>query len=347
MITIVLPVHNGGALLRRCIESLAKQDSAPGSFELVILDNHSTDGALEALHILPGDIPRRVIGSERLLPIEQNWARILEVPSAREFITTIGHDDALDPGFIRTMSRVLQESPTIRLLFAHFRLIDENDGVIRPCLPMSTWESAGQFLAGRLTHIRDSFGTGYVTRFADYREAGGIPPYAKLLYADDALWLKLAQPSGIHILEEQLFSYRLHTTSTAHTRDAAVWLDAFSKYVEYLETSSASDPGVRRALTTYGPGYAKALALHRMTLEATNANTANEPARADVIAGWRALYRRVSKLAGKAEPFHDEPDELAFSLWANEHALTRQLYARRAGRAMLRRLRKATRSRAT
>src|SRR5262249_42523929 len=147
--------------------------------------------------------------------------------------TLIGHDDTLDPEFIRHTHAILRECPDVRLLLTHFRLIDQDDRVIRPCAPMAPSETAAQFLAGRLARIRDSFGTGYVMRFDDYRDVGGIPDYAKLLYADDALWMMLARRSRIRILPEECFSYRLHGTSASHTLDSSLTLRAFSRYVDF------------------------------------------------------------------------------------------------------------------
>ena len=219
MITVVLPVHNGGRHLRVCIESLARQDAPPGSFEVVVLDNKSTDGSLEALRLLPDTIPRRVFESDRFLEIEQNWARILELPDVRELMTMVGHDDAFDPHFIRTTSAAMRAEPDTKLLLTHFRLIDTDGQPIRSCRPMNAYESPAEYLSSRLEGTRDSYGTGYVFRFEDYRRVGGIPLYARLIYADDALWLSLARQSHIRILADECFSYRLHLSSMQNVRD--------------------------------------------------------------------------------------------------------------------------------
>jgi hypothetical protein len=341
MITIVLPVHNGGTLLRRCIESIARQDCPPETFEVVVLDNCSSDGALDALHLLPPGIPRRVVGSERLLPIEQNWARIRELSGVGSFITIVGHDDLFDAGFIRIMSRTLEEEPDVRLLYSHFRLIDDAERTIRPCLPMGASESAGQFLAGRLARTRDSFGTGYVVRFDDYRDVGGIPPYAKLMYADHTLWLTLARRSRIRILEEQSFSYRLHAANTSQTRESGLILRAFSDYLAFLGTQVSEDAGVLRALATYGPGYVESLAAHWIWEEAARANRADEPMHAGVVDGWRDVHRRVLRLVGRTDSPREVPPEVAFSIWANERPLRRRLWTTKPGRAMMRGVRAA------
>jgi glycosyltransferase involved in cell wall biosynthesis len=334
MITVVLPVHNGGRHLRECLESLARQDAPPGSFDVVILDNHSTDGSLEALRLLPDGIPRRVYESDHFLEIEQNWARIRELQCMRDFITIIGHDDALDPHFIRTMSQVLSSDPQTRLLLPHFRLIDQESRSIRPCRPMGSSESPAQFLASRLAGIRDSFGTGYVFRFDDYLAIGGIPLYAKLMYADDVLWMKLARRSQIRIIEDECFSYRLHPSSTQNVRDAQLIFSAFSDYLRFLEEASVEDPAIARVMRTYGTHYLREIAQFWLLEETNRANRARRSARTTITEGWRRILELSFSLV--EQPIGADPDELAFSLWANETPVRQRLWTNRPIRRLLR-----------
>jgi hypothetical protein len=334
VITVVVPVHNGGRHLRVCIESLARQDAPAGSFEVVVLDNKSTDGSLEALRLLPDSVPRRVFESDRFLEIEQSWARIRDLPDVRELMTIIGHDDAFDPQFIRVTSGAMKAEPDTKLLLTHFRLIDSDGQPIRPCRPMNSSESPAQFLGSRLTGLRDSFGTGYVFRSADYRAAGGIPSYAKLLYADDALWMTLARRSKIRIIEEQCFSYRQHPSSTQHVHDSQLTFRAFSEYWQFVEHEAGCDPAIARAMKTYGPQYLRAIASWWLLEESNQANRANEPIGGDIVDGWRRIFLRSFTLTDDA--CGPDPQELAFSLWANETSTRRRLWRNRPLRRLLR-----------
>ena len=108
--TIVLPVYNGGALLRECVESIAKQDSGPGTFDVVILDSFSTDGAVEsAIRALPEWIPRRVVRAERSLSIEQNWSRIRELTDVAGI--RVGHAD--DARVASGTTAIIFDEPTV------------------------------------------------------------------------------------------------------------------------------------------------------------------------------------------------------------------------------------------
>jgi Glycosyl transferase family 2 len=345
MITVVIPVHNGGEHLRQCVASLARQDAVPGAFEVVLLDNASSDGAPDCLGLLPTGIPRRMLRSEQHLPIEVNWRRIVELPGVGELITILGHDDLFDPPFIRLASEALRSAQDVRLLLTHFRLIDPRGELIRPCRPMAGHESAAQFLAGRLARTRDSFGTGYVTRFADYRAAGGIPPYEKLIFADDVIWLKLAEQAGIRILPDFCFSYRLRPSSASHTQSGDEMLAAVRRYLSFLEELAARDERVRQVLDAYGPDYVRGMTDAWMYGEAVRASAAVEPARPDLLDAWRAIYRRVLAMAHQTDTPLVPSVDLAFALWANGSPIRRRLWRRREARAVMRLLFRAAKSR--
>src|SRR5579872_3781791 len=92
--SIILPVRNGGHYVKACVGSILAQTFV--DFELLVLDNCSTDGTTEWLSTLKD--PRIMIfPAEKPLTIEENWGRITRIPK-KEFITLIGHDDILYPG---------------------------------------------------------------------------------------------------------------------------------------------------------------------------------------------------------------------------------------------------------
>jgi hypothetical protein len=113
---------------------------------------------------------------------------------------------------------------------------------------MPAHETAEDFLAARLRLRRDSFGTGYMFRTADYIRVGGIPMYRKLMFADDALWLALMRETYKATLPRELFSYRLHSGATSHSPDWRSTFDALGRYLEFLDGYGQSNEGAHGAL---------------------------------------------------------------------------------------------------
>jgi len=286
---IALPVRNGGHHLRECVASILSQSHR--DFELVVLDNASTDGTLEWLR-QQTDSRLSVIASGEPLGIEASWARIARLPIRHEFMTLVGHDDLLDEGFLEIMCALIDAQPTAGLYNAHFRLIDTIGRTIRPCLPMPEIESAAGFLASRLRFQRDSFGTGYVFRSADYVRIGGIPPYRKLLCADDALWMMLMKGSFKATVAARCFSYRVHSGSTSFAPDWRASYEGLSTYLDYLESQAGTDRNIAAVLRTDLPPYMQYW--YRWAYFAAQ----DEGSRLEVKRQVEALARRVAPLLG-------------------------------------------------
>ncbi len=242
---IVLPVRNGGEHLKACVGSILAQTHE--HFRLVVLENASTDDTVSWLR--QQHDPRIVIRESPVpLEIEENWARIAQLDMSDEFLTIIGHDDLLDPAYLSGMSTLIDAHPDARLYQAHFRLIDKHGRRLRSCLPMPASETAESFLAARLRLRRDSYGTGYMCRAADYVRVGGIPPYKKLMFADDALWLNLIRGSYKATLPQETFSYRLHPEGTSHSPDWRSTFDSLGAYLDFLIDYGGSDREVKDVL---------------------------------------------------------------------------------------------------
>ncbi len=242
--SIFLPVRNGGQCIYQCVQSIFEQTYQ--DFNLVVLDNSSTDGSLEVIRAIE-DSRLTVYESQGPLSIEESWGRIVDVPK-NEFMTIIGHDDLLDPNYLATMQRLIEKNPNAGLYQAHFRLIDSNGKKIRSCEPMPEIEKVDGFLAARLSFQRDSFGTGYMFRSADYERAGGIPHFKNLMFADDALWIELMKDSYKVTTDEECFSYRVHAKSTSYAPNWRSTYEALASYLSFLRSCSESNNAIAKVL---------------------------------------------------------------------------------------------------
>lgn len=236
---IFLPVRNGAAYLAQTIGSVLHQTS--DDWVLVILDNASTDGSAELA--LAYDHPRiRVLRSERDLTIFESWHRIwvlLDEGSIQaEFMTIIGHDDLFKPEFLSVIDALRTSNPTAGLYQCSFNLIGKVGHLIRPCKPIPSKETSADFLSSRAWGLRDSFGTGYVFRVADYLRLGGIPDLPQLIFADDLLFARLARNGGKACADEVACEYRLHRGSTSGAlsfKSMCAVIDGLGTYLKYLE----------------------------------------------------------------------------------------------------------------
>jgi glycosyltransferase involved in cell wall biosynthesis len=105
LFSIVIPVYNRAALLRRALQSCLAQE---GDFEIVVVDDASTDSSAEAARAF-GETRVRVVSHPRNRGVGP--ARNSGVAQARgEWIICLDSDDELLPGAIAAMTRTARES---------------------------------------------------------------------------------------------------------------------------------------------------------------------------------------------------------------------------------------------
>ena len=68
-ISVVVTNHNYGKYIRRCLRSLINQDLERNRYEIIIVDDHSTDDSLEAVKTFQGAGDVKVIVNKRNLGV--------------------------------------------------------------------------------------------------------------------------------------------------------------------------------------------------------------------------------------------------------------------------------------
>ncbi|MCC6288004.1 MAG: glycosyltransferase [Chitinophagaceae bacterium] len=245
--SIILPVKNGGEYLKACVNSILGQTLQ--SFDLLILENKSTDGTSEWLESLNDD-RIKIYPADTALSIEDNWKRIADIPK-NEFITLIGHDDLLLPKYLETMNELINANPNANLYQTHFIFIDANGNKIRDCLSMHEKLGADTFIVKSLQRTIDINGTGFMFRSSAYDAINGIPLFSKLMFADYALWFSLVQNGKVAIAKTKAFQYRLHQ-NTSQLADPIVYSNALKQFTTFLENLS-TNPLLHKSIQENAP----------------------------------------------------------------------------------------------
>lgn len=246
--SIILPVHNGGELVKICVNSIRNQTLQ--GFNLTVLDNCSTDGTVSWIESL-NDERIKIIKSTEFLSIEDNWGRILDCKK-NEFVTLIGHDDILLPHYLSEMNALINRHPNATLYQAHYNFIDKDGEVTGPCKPMDEKQFGYEFLAAQMAQTIDSMGTGYMMRSLDYDALGGIPiNYPNLIFADHHLWTSLTMLGYKATTLKTCFNYRVHNSVSKVTNGEA-YGQAFEQYVYFIASISQTDPQIKLVVERYG-----------------------------------------------------------------------------------------------
>ena len=244
--SIILPVRNGGELVKECVNSILAQSYT--DFNLLILDNVSTDGTLEWVRSVPDD-RIKVYPAQKPLSIEENWGRITSIPK-NEFITLIGHDDILNSDYLETMHGLISRYPDAGLYQTHFIYIDTKGEKVRSCKSMAAVESVEDFIKNFLTRNIDVMGTGFMMRSKGYDLLGGIPPYPNLLFADFELWINMSKLTYKATSPNECFSFRIHQSTTTVSPDIK-FHRAFERFIYFLNSLKAERESFDIIITKY------------------------------------------------------------------------------------------------
>lgn len=199
-ISILLPVYNGAATLVPAIRSLLSQDYA--DFELLLLDDGSTDGGVEAAHGL-SDARIRIVqdGNNRGLAARLNQG--IDLAKGRYF-ARMDQDDLAMPNRLSRQLMFLESNPEVDLVSSRAIVFSATDKSIIGMLPYRNGHMAITAQSWRGIHMAHPTWMGRAPWFRRHRY--WIPEVN--LAEDQELLLRALPESRYHTLEDVLLAYR-------------------------------------------------------------------------------------------------------------------------------------------
>ena len=201
-LSVVMPVRNALPFLDESVASILGQSF--GDFELVILDDCSTDGSLERLHWWAARDPRiRLVESaEPLGPVASSQAVVEH--SRAPLVARMDADDVSHPERLRRQIELFEAEPRAGLAGTLHLLIDEAGRTIRgrELAPLSRRLA---FLP--VTHSSIMFRREAWERAGGYRTGHDY-------WEDIDLYLRMAETAELFVIPEALSSARFSRTST-------------------------------------------------------------------------------------------------------------------------------------
>lgn len=222
--------------LREAMESALNQTYA--NIEIIICDNASSDGTELFFRNYTNDRVRYKRHNTPVSPLD-NWNSWLEI-SRGELVTFLPDDDKLSPRFVEECLNKFLNYEDTSLVKAGCFIINEKSEVTSNYLPFKDSSSTGlQFVLDRVNprYAELSLGSGYMFRKADFLKVGGFMDvgFPKMHFVDDYLWYKIALNSGtVHYINEELWSYRDHSTNMAKVESLQGFKNSFNEYIKML-----------------------------------------------------------------------------------------------------------------
>jgi glycosyltransferase involved in cell wall biosynthesis len=236
-LTIVIPTLNRAHCLARAIDSALAQVDA--DIEIIVSDNGSSDGT--AAVIARYDDPRlRKFRHEATMPPQAHGNFLLDA-SRGEFFLGLSDDDYIDPDFAQRAIALYEGFPNLSFVYAATTLHIAD--IELPALHGPEVEDSLAFISAFFGNLRNVCWCACVTRVADLRAIGPIPP--DRFIGDMYYWCKLAFQGPIGCVQRPVSHY---TFMTADNMTSSIGVLAWAREVqcladESLELFVASDAG--------------------------------------------------------------------------------------------------------
>jgi len=126
-ISILIPVHNGEKYIGRCIRSALKQTHNDDDYEIIVVNDASTDKTLTALEPYRDSI--RIINNEKQLGLPATL-NIAIKSAIGQYIVRLDSDDYVHNEYINILSMHLNMNHSIDAIACDYLLVDDDENVL-------------------------------------------------------------------------------------------------------------------------------------------------------------------------------------------------------------------------
>lgn len=208
IISVVLAVYNGGAFLKQSVDSVLQQDFA--AFELLVLDDCSTDGSYEWLQRLE-DNRIKLFRNETNSGLFYNLNFLIK-QSNSPLIKLWSQDDIMYPFCLSAFVNFHQQHPLIGFSYSGRDIIDEHGNIQHNETIDHTPAIISTVLHARIAYFTGSI-AGNIANVCICKIAlAHVGPFKEQMKisADFDMWVRLAEKHETGFIYERLIKLRNH-----------------------------------------------------------------------------------------------------------------------------------------
>jgi glycosyltransferase involved in cell wall biosynthesis len=211
-VSVMMPVYNTRAYVAEAVESVVAQTFE--DFELLIVDDGSTDGSTEVLRRLADGDPRIRLVVRENRGVTRTAAEMVEAARG-EFLARMDSDDIALPRRLERQVAFLRAHPEVVAAGSWVQWIDAEGDPLREFHAAETHEEIDRALLTERTNAICQPAS--MVRADAMRRVGGYRPEF-VVSEDYDLWLRLAEVGRLANIPEVLLKYRYRPTSLARSR---------------------------------------------------------------------------------------------------------------------------------
>ena len=201
-VSILVANFNNGKYFKDCYESLLKQSFQ--DFEVIIVDDCSTDNSVEVIKQIVGDDYRcHIYQNEVNSGVGYTKKRCIDLANGM-LCAFVDPDDAIVPNALEVMVKA-HEDPKLGLVYSNFVFCDENlnKNKIHKTEQVKNDDPLFFNLGGIISHLA-------VFKKATYNVTDGLSSTLKKAIDQD-LYIKLYEKAPVKYIDEDLYLYRIHS----------------------------------------------------------------------------------------------------------------------------------------
>lgn len=187
LLSIIVPVYNVEKYLRKCVDSLLTQDLSHEEYEIILVDDGSTDQC--------GMICDEYAASHSNVKVlhQQNGglsaARNSGIAVAQgRYVQFVDSDDYLEPNVLKTLAEKM-ENLQLDVLRFNYRNVNERYEVIEPNKDPKRWVNYSSEVCDGLTFLNERLGPAcYACQFMTWRELLTDCRFKEGIYFEDTEW---------------------------------------------------------------------------------------------------------------------------------------------------------------
>ena len=130
-VSVIVATYNQERFIGRCLRSLLHQTLATSSYEIVVVDDGSTDRTAYALSLFMDrfDSPVQVITNERNLGLPASLNRAIRAARA-PYVVRVDSDDFVNTSFVNFLKLYLDVNPQADAVACDYLLLDDHEQII-------------------------------------------------------------------------------------------------------------------------------------------------------------------------------------------------------------------------
>ena len=241
-LSIIVPVYNVEAFLTKCVDSLLAQDLPADDYEIIIVDDGSTDGSgalADALAAEHGNI--RVIHQRNR---GLSGARNAGIPVASgTYVMFVDSDDFLCPNVLGTLVG-LMESKELDILRFNYQNVNMDGAVFEPNKYVKPFVDYSDEVCDGETFLNERLGYAcyawqFLVKASILRKEGN--GFKEGIYFEDVEWTPriLLQARRVASTDTLVYNYLFRTGSIARNKDAEKKRKAIRDKMTILEGFAA------------------------------------------------------------------------------------------------------------